>query len=172
MTASRFTAPHLREPVFREYEDTLAYAVAEWPKETSFDLPAKRKLTTYVANFRNAILSLRAYRWPSRVDLDKLNRIQGQYQISPRPDGRVWFCTRRTGAPSVPPSEPTAAGVVPWRDATDAEIIALCTLIHHGRLAGPFIIVGEVDVPLRESLTTSFNVGMVFDEEQKQTIIT
>ncbi len=67
----------LREPAFRRYEKFLIQAMNKPfvvdPKEC-FDKPITP--TTFIARCKDAVLSLRRYRWKSQVDLAKLAKLR------------------------------------------------------------------------------------------------
>jgi len=184
-----YIAPHLREHIFRTYEPYLHAAVTAWPDPTWFEVPATIATATFVANLRNAVVSLIRYNWTTVVNLEKLKSIE-----SPRlfvinfdeTEKKVWF--RSPKAPvaqafksSIGSGDPRPAttsisasmqSLVPWRDHTQEEISALCLLIDRQRVIGPFVVAGEVGEALVESLQTQYNVALVYDETMKQTVIT
>lgn len=180
----RSVPPHLREELFRYYEPLIARAVLAWPKETSFTIPTDRAPTTFISNFRNALLSVRTFHWSTDIDLNKLFRdppegMRNAFVIQQDATGLVWLRAKGTSGrfsiPRVAPAQrpdPSSYSVVPWRDSTQEEIHALCTLIHFARLHGPVVIDGAVGAEQIDSLTAQFNVAFVYDEEKKQTIIT
>lgn len=174
-------APHLREPVFRAYEPLIAQAVRAWPTETSFGIPPGIAPTTFVANFRNAILSLRQYKWEtSQIDCEKMWSMGRSFVISQDQQGLVWFRARGTaGRPNTlmsevrqhAPNVDASISLVPWRDTTGEEISALCLLINNKRLTGPVFIQGKVDEGLVDSLQGTYDVGIVYDEREDKTVI-
>lgn len=186
MTSPTFIAPHLREDVYRTYAAYIAYAVDAFPRESSFTIPSTIAPTTFVANFRNAILSLKLYAWECehmtpalREKLWKLGADKS-YAIAADTTGRCWFRLRqRAGRPNLltaqarthidPSSLPE--GVVPWRDATEEEISAVCKLLHFKRLSGPIPIEGPVAQEFIDRLTFSLDVSLVYDAEKNLTII-
>lgn len=182
---------HLSESTFRFYEPYLTLAVKNFPDETSWDVGELRRAdpeikigpNTFVARFRDAIVSLRRFNWPTTVNVAKLVSIAGQYTITLQAGTSiVWFKHRgHKGRPTnfitegrAHPTGGQAApsSVVPWRDATLAEIEALCLLINHGRLEGPFIVHLELSPEQVAYLTSRWNVAMMWDETQQATIVT
>lgn len=190
MTASpRVRIPHhISEESFRRFEPFLTLAVARWPEETSWDLSLmehndlKISPMTFVARFRDAIVSQRRFGWQSTVDVAKLNSIAGLFCVSLQAGTSiVWFKHRvpvgRTpdwkhlaesgdvhNAPGVP-------SVVPWKDATMEEIEALCLLLSAGKLIGPFILTQRLDDAFVVRLQQRWNVAATWDETRKQTIL-
>lgn len=180
----RSVPPHLREELFRYYEPLIARAVTAWPTETSFTIPANKAPTTFISNFRNALLSVRTFHWSTDIDLGKLFNdppvgMRNAFVLSQDETGLVWFRAKGTSGRfsiprvSLPPRvEKQSYSVVPWRDSTQEEVHALCTLIHFARLSGPVIIDGPIGQEQVDGLTSQFNVAFVYDEVKKQTIIT
>ena len=183
-TNPRSVPPHLREDLFRYYEPLITKAVNAWPQETSFTVPSDKAPTTFISNFRNALLSVRTFHWSTDLDLNKLFAdppvgMRNAFVIAQDETGLVWLRKKGTSGrfsiPRVVPAqrvEPSSYSVVPWRDSTQEEIHALCTLIHFARLSGPVVIDGPVGQEQIDSLTAQFNVAFVYDEAKKQTIIT
>lgn len=176
-----FIAPHLREPIFRAYEPLIRTAVNAFPSESSFTIPSGVAPTTFVANFRNAILSLKRYKWETYVDCRKLWSISSAYVINQDTEGVVWFRLRQPrGRPNLLTSEARthaasalpSPSLVPWADATQEEISALCLLIHTKRLAGPYEIRGEVGTSQISDLINQYDVGIVYHSDSKTTVIT
>lgn len=186
MTISSHTiAPHLREHIFRAYEPLLHTAVAAWPQETSFDVPADVASSTFLANLRNAVVSLSRYNWPTNIDRKKFDSL-----LSPRAftivfgdDGKVWFraprkpiakslVTTTVSRPGVPTGPANPGGVVPWGDWTEAELEALVLLIDKQRITGPVLLAGTVKPELVEHYQSIFNVALVHDAERNVTIVT
>ena len=181
-------APHLREPIFRAYEPLITRAISAFTStprvETSFSVPHGTAPSTFVANFRNAILSLKQYKWETTVDVAALWSINKQYVITRETDGLVWFRARgRAGAPNLLTSEARShtahtshlafsLGLVPWLDATQDEISALCLLIHTKRITGPVVIIGQIGWELTQSLLAQYDVAIVWDGTEGKTVIT
>lgn len=183
-----YVALHLREPVFRSYEHLIARAVSSFPAETSFPIPPGVAPTTFVANFRNAILSLKLYAWESSVitpdlreKLWSLGRDKA-YAIALDTTGRCWFRIRgKSGAPNLlmdaakarthSDASALAESVVPWRDATEEQLEAACRLLHFKRISGPIPVEGEVAQGLCDRLMSTYDVSLVFNPATKLTII-
>lgn len=186
-------APHLREPIFRAYEELLTTAVASWPKPTSFTLPPNVASSTFLANFRNSIISLKRYGWtPTTVDRSKLLAIETPraFIVTYEPDGKLWFRSPRERvvkpvvssssverAPSPRPVTdtsitPIASSLVPWRDWTEADLEAACLLIDKQRITGPILLVGRVDEARTNHFMSIYNIAFVYDEERDTTILT
>jgi hypothetical protein len=185
----RTIAPHLREPIFRTYEPFLTEAVAKWPTETGFAVPRTVAPATFLANFRNAIVSLVNYNWPTTVDRPKLLRIREarEYIVRFGNDGAVWFqspkseirkiesttMSRLPATASLPnaaqPSAPQS--LVPWGDSTIEEISALCLLLDKQRIIGPYLITGNIGDGTASQLMLQYNVGIVYDEAKNLTTI-
>lgn len=187
---SRPIPSHLREDVFRSYEPLITQALTAWPAETSFDRPSTVAPTTFVARFRDAILSALAFRWqPSTVDYVKLLEVEKLKHLVYESDGKLWWRHKRArgqhvkgwgevraaSRPAHTSHSSTSAvlpGPVPWRDATQIEIRALVVLLDAGRLTGPYYLAGEVSPADTEDLMGSYNVAFVFDKEKNVTIVT
>ena len=185
----RAIAPHLREPIFRAYEGLLFVALQNWPLETSFDVPKGVATATFLANFRNAIVSLINYNWETTVDRKKLIdlRLAKEYVIRYKEDGKLWFChpavravtpittsasSRLSPAESTQGATTPSASVVPWRDWTPEELLAACLLIDKQRITGPIFLVGVVDADFTNQLMSNYNVALVYNKEREQTIVT
>lgn len=184
---------HISEDSFRRFEPFLTLAVNRWPEETSWDVASLRATDpsvnispmTFVARFRDAIVSLRRFNWESTVDLAKLNNIAGTYCLALQAGTSVvWFKHRaprgRTPdwkhlADKVSEVTPSygegAARVVPFKDATPEELRALCLLISNGKLAGPFHLQTRLDAVITASLTATYNVAIEWDDRAQHTII-
>lgn len=185
---SRHIAPHLREHIFRGYEQYLAIAVSSWPQATSFTIPPNIASATFIANFRNAVQSLLRYSWNTNIDVAKLRSIDNPrvFVINlDTTDNKVWFrsppkkeprsftstvgtrAERETGHTSSSPSS-----LVPLRDWTGEELFAICLLLANRRIAGPILLDGKVDEKVAESQMSLRDVAIVYDAERKQTVIT
>lgn len=186
---------HISEASFRRFEPFLTLAVRKWPEETSWDVGALRESdpdikigpATFVARFRDAIVSLRRFSWsPTTVDLIKLNseEMVGKYCLALQPGTNVvWFKHRapkgrtpdwkhladQVNQPEAPAQ--ASARVVPFGDATPEELRALCLLISNGKLEGPFHIISRVDEVSAGSLMATYNVNITWDERSERTII-
>lgn len=181
-TSSSAIAPHLREAVFRAYEPLIEQAVRLWPQESAFDVPTKVASSTFLANFRNAIISLKRYRWSTTIDFAKFSAIETPraFVINYDETGKLWFrAPRKSTATQVftTPAQTTvevenAIGVVPWRDWTEAELEALVLLIDKQRVNGPIQLAGKVSDTLVEHYQNLFNVALVYDAARDVTIVT
>lgn len=174
MTLISSTPQHLRESVFRQYEGPIRDMVAAWPRETSHAPYLGKSPFTFLGYFRNAILSARTFDWKTDIDLVKLRAMTGHFLLRLEDDGLVWVRARAHHPDPVkaPPLALSPSSLVPWRDATQDEISALCLLLHFSRLRGPFAVDGPIDDSLRDSLSNTYNVGIVYDTVNNQTIIT
>lgn len=185
----RAIAPHLREPIFRAYEGLLFQAITNWPKETSFDIPKGVASATFLANFRNSIVSYINYNWTSDIDGVKLKALRESksYIICYKEDGKLHFCHPKTRATKaitttstserkledkVPSSAPLESSLVPWRDWTEGELEALVTLLDKQRISGPVFLDGRVDDSRITHYQSLFNVAILYDDETKRTIVT
>lgn len=183
--ASRHIPPHLREAIFRTYEPHLTLAVDNWPQETPFTIPPNVAPTTFVANFRNAILSIKLFDWePTTVNKLKLWEMvqEKAFFIDREGERTCWFRQRQpkrgsmpllldkarlvTGKPDPVPS------LVPWRDPTVAEIMALCLLINNNRVSGPVLFVGQLENQIVQDMETLYNVSFIYDEVRRVTVLT
>lgn len=180
-----FIAPHLREHIFRTYEDLIARAVHAWPEPTSFTVPHDVAPATFVANMRNAVVSVKRYSWSTSIDLPKLLSIENPRQfvvVFDDVEKLVWFRSPKkpvarnmesTVGRKIERDTPTSSSsLVPWRDWTGEELQALCLLLDKQRLTGPFIFDGEVDAFVANQCMELRNVAIVFDATLNQTIIT
>jgi hypothetical protein len=176
MSNQTFIAPHLRESVFRQYEGAIREMVTKWPQETCHSPFLGKSTATFLGYFRNAILSAQQFEWKTDVDLKKLRTMKGKYLIRIESDGNVWVRARNESkdapAKAALLEKEEISSRVPWGDCTQDEISALCLLLHYSRLTGPFIIRGDIGDSLKESLSALYNVGIVFDPAQNQTVIT
>ena len=182
MTETQSVPAHLRESIFRQYEALIKKGVDAFPSETSFTIPTNVAPTTFVARFRDSILSLKLYKWETVVDCDRLWKIAGQYAVSHDREGVVWFRLKhRHGRPNLmmsearthtdEPSTPISRTGI-WENVTPEEVTAVCRLIHGERLVGPIIIVGRIDPDLSNALQEDFNVAIVYDDKTNNSIIT
>ena len=181
-------APQLSEPTFRIYEPHIARAVKEWPNETQFtneamtDLNGKRLSPhTFVARFRDALVSLKRFGWPTYVDTNKLWSMAGQHCCAYAPDGTVWFKWRgRRGRPMdlvgeardrMAPVDPQL--VVEWHPPiTEEDLHALATLIGSGKVVGPVILHVQVPAETVAALEATNNVVFHWDEGRKVMVVT
>jgi hypothetical protein len=187
----RTLIPHqLSEAVFRFYEPYIREGVDRFPGEVAWDislLPVsdRRAPTTFVGRFRDAITSLRKFSWQTDINVAKLLQISGHYCIWWEPGTyKVWFKNRsHSGKPVhhnlaaiIPVDERAAAmqaSVVPWRDATEEEMKALCTLLNSGKLTGPYELQKPLDDESMKALRMQFdNVSVQVDIDRKVTIFT
>ena len=178
--------PHnLSEENFRRFESYLRLAVQVWPKESCFAIDSTLAPTTFVARFRDSLVSLRRYGWATNVDTQKLSAIAGQFTIQWEAGSRnVWFRQKhRPGAPAKGLAGPESLGkhsqrtagegsssnsVVLPRDITAEAIVALCVLVNQGYLQGPFIVQGRHEKPVG-----GFdNVAFHWNEQADETVVT
>lgn len=181
---------HLSESSFRIYEPFLTLGVRNFPDETSWDVGLLRQLNpdikigpaTFVARFRDAVVSLRRFHWQTTVDVAKLISIAGKFSITIQPGTSIlWFKHKgHQGRPmelkvdaNVRAADGSAsASFVPWKDATLEEIEALCLLITHNRLVGPYIVEQQFRQAEMDHFATRWNVALTWDAERKVTVIT
>lgn len=177
---------HLSEATFRLYEPHIKRAVERWPQETEFGRECMLSRdgnplssNTFVARLRDAFVSLREFQWETTVDVAKLESMIGTFRIALDPvTGHVWWRSKiKQGAVK------GLAGRAIIRVGQDNrqmwpagwtkdEVVALCRLIHFGRLEGPFVLEGKVTVDVVLEMEQGFNVSLVLDEEGNKTIIT
>jgi hypothetical protein len=173
--------PHqLSEDSFRRYEPLIKRAVDRFPEETEFEKPSGIAPTTFLARFRDALVSLKKYNWETDVNCTKLWEVAGQYCLSVDPSGRsVWFRVRhRAGRPTDMINEarrlnPTidASLQTVWKGADEDDLLLLCQLIHRNRIKGPIILDKRFDKPDCENLEEQYNVAIVDDEIAGRTIV-
>lgn len=173
----------LSESTFRTYEPHISRAVRDWPKETQWHpndmvgLNGQRLSPhTFVARFRDSLVSLKRFAWTTYVDTPKLWSISGQYCCSYAPDGTVWFRARgRRGRPldMVQEARERMEMVVPeWEAPTQEEVRALCLLIDAKRINGPIVLRTQLPDDMITSLEGEFSVGIVWHEDRKVTVVT
>lgn len=182
---------HLSEGMFRLYEPHLNRAVTRFtdtpgsPQETEFGREVMRDKegrqlsgNTWVARFRDAIVSLKRFQWRTDVDVEKLWRITGEYVLSLDPTtGSVWFRHKqRKGRPADYIEEARNRGLVRSQKVhktwTVTEVDAVCALLHMKWVDGPFVLEGKVGVDVVLQQETSRDVAFTYDEDKNQTIIT
>lgn len=177
---------HLSEKLFREYEPFIMRAVNAFPTETSFTVPSGRSPHTFLARFRDAILSVKNFRWSTTIDMDKLWRMSAERKFALRHgvlNGTpvVWFGNRiRQGAPNGLISEareyvasnPARIGAVPLRDITEEELRALVVLLNGRHITGSWSTPTTFPSDLISTLTLSYDVAIVRDENTGLTVIT
>ena len=181
MPPVRQTAPHLRESIFRQYEPSIALAVENYPNETIIPCPDGMAFTTFIANYRNAILSLRTYNWETFIDKDRFAECCKDACAAPGDNNTIIYRKRKpigrkptiTGSIlSTSGGESLSPSPVPWKDHTDDEVRALCLLIDKGRLFGPYILNEIIPPSFEDELINRFNIAITFDRAANQTIIT
>lgn len=182
MPQTPFLPHQLTEDSFRRYEPFIKTSVARFPEETETPIPAGTAPTTFLARFRDAIVSLKRFQWPTDVDCQKLWTISGQYTLSVDPSGRsVWFRIKhRAGRPTDLINE--ARQAIPALNAnlettwsvpvpTDSELTALCVLIHFNRIRGPIVLQARFPEEIRDDLEATYNVAITDDEPGRRTVI-
>lgn len=180
---------HLSERSFRVYESAIAEAVRAFPNETRF--AASRftarggtplSINTAVARFRDAVVSLKRFKWETEVDCAKLWSITGEFVITLDPNGyEIWFRNKqRKGRPAEYKQDrpravnttPTGATTNPkWSDWSIEELRAVALLIHHARVEGPFILSGRAEEQVVLELESTLNVGITYSDERDETIV-
>jgi len=177
---------HLSEKIFREYEPFIMRAVNAFPTETSFTVPSDRSPATFLARFRDAILSVKNFKWQTTIDMDKLWRLSAERKFALRHgviNGSpvVWFGNRiRQGVPNgllseareYTASNPARIGAVPLRDITEEELRALVVLLNGRHLAGSWSTPTAFPFELISQLTLSYDVAISRDEITGLTVIT
>lgn len=188
------TPTNLTEKLYRYFEPHLNLAVTNWPKETFFDLsiiPAEVRYapTTFVARFRDAVISLKRFGWETYVDVAKLSAMSGEFIINIDPQtGFIHFRRKQPrGRPilasvgKVSVSTPTpvqhpssAMSVVPWKDITGGELESLALLLANGRIQGPVLVEGDVRQRFGEDVTVyerNMDVAFTWDEKRGVTVV-
>lgn len=179
---------NLTEALFRQYEPLIVRAVNDFPLETFFTIPPDRSPATFIARFRDAILSVKNFKWPTIIDMDKLWRMSAEKAFALRLEAddkgipRVCFGPRasRGGSPNMLLSEaktytatnPARIGAVPLRDITEEELRALVTLLNGRHLHGSWSTTTTFPLDLISTLTASYDVAIVRDDNTGLTIIT
>lgn len=185
-TTPRSIPSHLSERLFREYEPFIMRAVNAFPTETSFTVPANRSPATFLARFRDAILSVKAFKWQTTIDMDKLWRMSAERTFALRHGelngtSVIWFGNRiRQGYPNgllseareYTASNPARIGAVPLRDITEDELRAFVILLHGRHLAGSWSTPTAFPADLLTTLTSQYDVAIVRDENTGLTVIT
>lgn len=183
---NRNVPSHLSEKIFREYEPFIMRAVNAFPTETSFTVPSNRSPSTFLARFRDSILSVKNFKWQTTIDMDKLWRMSAQRSFALRHgelngSSVVWFGNRiRQGYPNgllseareYTASNPARIGAVPLRDITEEELRAFVTLLHGRHLTGSWSTPTLFPPELLVSLTSLYDVAIVRDENTGLTVIT
>lgn len=179
---TRSIPPHLRENVFRSYEDLLRFAVSNWPNESSHAKPVDISFATFCAGVRNAINSALAFRWTTDIDLAKLQDMvdKKSFVVAANGDNTITFrAPGRRGRPrksdssvaplDTSPNSPLAFGPVPARDMTGEQIRAFVTLLDAGLLQGPILVKGEVSaVAFMDAFP---NVSITFDDSRNESVL-
>lgn len=185
---------HLSESLFRYFEPNIALAVRNWPKETAFDLtmiPVADRFaaSTFVARFRDAILSLKRFKWETTlIDLDKLWSMSGKFCIWIEPKtGVVWFKGKeKHQRPSHligearqrakdHAEEVLRSGPVLQKDLTANELEAFCLLLSGKRIEGPIRVLGNLHELFPEDIdvyAASLDVAFTWDPKTNSTVIT
>lgn len=173
--------PQLSEGTFRVYEPHIDRAVRAWPTETSWSPSAMTDLAgrrlsphTFVARFRDAVVSLKRFGWDTYIDTAKLRSMSGAHVLAYDADGTVWFRARgRRGRPleQVAPAPSGASPAPPWAHPSDDELRALCLLLSCGRLVGPFTLSTQVPAETIKALEAEFNVALVWDDAVGVTVV-
>lgn len=192
---------HLSEGLFRYFEPHLAEAVKNWPLDTEFDLtriPAEDRYATatFVARFRDSILSLRRYKWQtSLIDMEKFAALLAaadgplkmpKYFITSTDENHVWFRNRdnlgvgdrrvhhsigRANLPTLA-SSPLASSAVLHKDITEEELLAFVVLLAGKRISGPIRVATQVAEETAQSLMAQWDVAFTWDEREKVMVIT
>ncbi len=178
---------HLSESCFRFYEPLIKLSVENYPSETHFDLDLfpveeRKAPTTFVARFRDSIISLKRFKWETTVNTEKLWSISGQFTIWwESGTQKVWFKQKRiAGRPSHLIGEARERGslkeslpsLVLLKDMTEFEIRALCHLLNNKRIEGPFLVEGDIDSTIRDQLMSTCDISIVYDKERNVSVIT
>lgn len=188
---------HLSETLFRHFEPYIALALRNWPKETCYDLdliPVADRYSpaTFVGRFRDAILSLQRFSWPTTmVDTEKLWELSAGKAFCVWWEAgtqRVWFKQRRrAGRPTHLVGEarerigadtsdaPPPRSPVLLKDLTENELESFCCLLSGKRIDGPVLVEGNLAVTMAESVATYSNnmdISFIYDEKRNVTIIT
>lgn len=180
-------APQLSEATFRTYEPYLHQAVKAWPDETKWspdqmiNEATQRSLSphTFAARLRDSVVSFQRFAWKSYIDREKFTSIFGQFAVAYDQDGSVWFRNRgRRGRPVEFAREAKAVdagaqspvrGV--WDNWSNEEVHAAALLLSHQRIVGPVIFTGEVPAEVITTILSVFDVGLFFDKDRNQTIL-
>lgn len=180
LTVKHQPPSHLSEATFRKYEHSLTKAIAEFPRDCPFD-PSLYGVapTTFAARMRDSILSVLQYNWPTTINVEKLRTIAGQYIISHERDGTVWFRQKErrgrpltlTGKVQLPPQGTDTTPPPDWSGADLSQLIALCTLLHHERVTGPFRMDFCPDPADIADLMERYNVAIFRDSLLNKTIV-
>lgn len=172
----------LTEESFRKYEPFIKQAVKNAPLETSFSVPDGLSVNTFVARVRDAIVSLKRFRWDTTIDVEKLWTLSGKYIWSIDPGGeKIWFREKqKRGRPLEYAAEAHTRQAAQagasissvWTNLQVGEIDSLALLIHNQRITGPVYVEGQLPEELTSRLSSLFDVAFTFDTTKNQTIIT
>lgn len=144
----------LSESNFRRFEPSFALALKAFPEVITVSLPPLSPRTV-AARLRDAIISLREFKWPNNLDTNDLSalkvfEIENVVYLGGKPPSTnkpiVATCKLQQG-----PNNNT------W---THEELVAVCLLISHQRVASG-LVVPLVDPAVCQDLESRFNVSLV-----------
>lgn len=155
----------LSEKAFRFYELPIRSIVCSWPGPIVFD-PASyhRSPETFACRLRDAMRSLRDWRWPSSVALDRFLALHNQVVVSITDQGMVRVGTKESLClKSVPTMDIDPTDVL-HISANTSELHLLGLLAHHRALAKPLILT-ITDPATVEALCSKFDIDLVQQED-------
>ncbi|MCI0479999.1 MAG: hypothetical protein L0213_00230, partial [Candidatus Dadabacteria bacterium] len=138
---------HLSEESFRKYEDVLARAVSAYPlcyRITPKDLGLSQ--ITFASRLRDAKRSLRDYKWPTRIDMEKFLDIYDNLVVAER-EGHVLIGSKESvrgpTSPYAPDEYHVACGdSYPVLVKTIVEKALLVRLSHDRVFSKPLLVDG------------------------------
>lgn len=181
-----------REGMFRRFEPLITIAVNNFPTDTEFTRPPRMAVTTFAARFRDSVQSLSRYKWHvygklgpnpdgtgTTINLQKLQALETPsriWQISVDPSGQsIWFRQKvhhgKMPKLSFAVRTESSASPTPLVDMGREEVEALCLLLNNHRLLGPFLLHNRLPEDFVSSLTSKYDIGIVWDDEKQLTVI-
>lgn len=156
----------LGEPQFRRYEPLINQALAAWPAVSSFPCPKEYALSTFLARFRDVLLSYRENRWPSALfSWEQFSPIDEQSVLRSDPERNcvIWDHKKRQGrqrafavGTSVSGSPASTTSQLGPFELSPEEQHAFCLLLNNNRLTNVTVAVSH---PLSIDTSTYPNVA-------------
>jgi len=155
----------LSESNFRRFEPAFLTALTVYPTAIVVELPPL-SLRTVAARLRDAQISVREFKWPTDLDIVKLQTLK-VFEV----DGVVWLGAQ-------PPNKPKGAGAVAFQVQqadnlatwTTDELAAIALLISNQRIVSGLTI-PPADPATCLDLEAKFNISFVHQPNQTTLIL-
>lgn len=152
----------LRESTFRIYEPYIVAAVKGWPDPVTIN-PAPLRATTVSARLRDAILSLRTFRWSTTIDMEVFDKVESQIQVTHSDHSVALGPKGKRVVPGFQMQTTSHASLgIHFNKGNhdEADLTAICRLLGKRLISGPIYIYPPIHETQVATLESTFDVAI------------